>query len=216
MSFTCCFADEFRPERDGQYQKQIRDTGFRILNANNIERRMTFRFDSENKKKIKFSVSKSSITLYKGILPYFENDDELAAILCREMAYITDAGHGIFRRTSMGFNPRKYEMKSDKKGVDYMVKAGYNPIAMIMILNKLTGEPNTVESYVYKHSGYERMVYIYDYIFQKYPVFISNNEYLNDPVYQNFLYSTKNERKKIRSIHEERVKLIKLKKEKNK
>ena len=37
----------------------------------------------------------------------------------------------------MGLNSKKYEEKADKRAVDYMVKAGYNPVAYITVGNKI-------------------------------------------------------------------------------
>lgn len=109
----------------------------------------------------------------------------------------------------MGYNPRKYEIKADRRAVDYLVRAGYNPIGLITVYNKLLAEPSAFcESFLIKHKGSERILSVYDYIYQKYPYFIAHNDYLKTLSYQNFLKTSKQERKKIRLIHQARMKLL--------
>lgn len=65
----------------------------------------------------------------------------------------------------MGYNPRKYEIKADRRAVDYLVRAGYNPIGLITVYNKLLAEPSAFcESFLIKHKGSERILSVYDYI----------------------------------------------------
>lgn len=214
ISTVTSFAADFGKLDEQNYQKQLMETGFRILNANDIEQRYTFAYSPLPKTKTKIKANQKKIILYKGYFPSLDSEDELAAVLSHEIAYLSDLRHGIFRRTAMGYSPRKYETKSDKKAIDYMVHAGYNPIGMILVLNKTTGDQNLYEKYILHQNASQRMIAVYDYIYQKYPLFLSENEYLTNPVYQNFLRTSKQERQKIRKIQEERVRLRRLGKEK--
>lgn len=189
-------------------QRKILQTGYRLLNSNKIQKHVLFYYDTSSKIEVRQYTYSKKIVVYKGIMQFVENDDELAALIARELAYSLDARYGIFRRTSMGYNPRKYETKADRRAVDYMVRAGYNPMALITVYNKILAEPSAFwESYIIKHKGSERLLSIYDYIYQKYPYFIANNEYLTTLEYQNFLKTSKNERKKIRLVHQVRMNL---------
>ena len=191
---------------DAAMQRKMLQTGFRILNSNNIHKHVFFYYDKRPKVQVRQYFYSKKIVFYKGVLRVIENDDEFAALIAREIAYSMDARFGIFRRTSMGYNPRKYELKADRKAVDYLVRAGYNPIGLITIYNKLLSEPSAFcESFLIKHKGSERILSVYDYIYQKYPYFIAHNEYLKTPVYQNFLKTSKKERKKIRTIQQARM-----------
>ncbi|MEI3254514.1 MAG: hypothetical protein V8R83_04285 [Candidatus Gastranaerophilaceae bacterium] len=98
-----------------------------------------------------------------------DSDDELAAVICHEIAHGLDAHKGLWRRLTMAGSSKSYEFKADKKGVDLMVNAGYNPIAMIVILNKITAEPSWFERYPSHPGGSERLLTIYSYIYSKYP-----------------------------------------------
>lgn len=207
LGINLCHADELYLDKEQVYQKKVMETGFKILNANNIEKRITFYYKPDSKFNIKDKITSKQIVLYKGCVPYFDNEDEMAALISREIAYMNDVRHGIFRRTAMGYNPRKYEIKADKRAVDYMVRAGYNPIGLILVINKTAGEPKIYESLTLKHKGSERMINVYEYIYQKYPYFLLNNEYLENNVYQNFLYATRQEREDIRMAQELRLKL---------
>ncbi len=203
---TNSIAEELRLDKEIQYQKKIMETGFKILNVNDIENRMTFYYVADSKVRIYSSQYKKRINFYKGIFPFFEDDNEIAALLSREISYINDSSRGLNERCNIGYSPRKYEKKSDRRAVDYLVKAGYNPIALIVVLNKITEEPQWFESYVVRHSGLNRQIYVYEYIYQKYPNYIANNDYLENDYYQNFLRTTAEARQKIRKVREIRVK----------
>ncbi len=204
------FASEFQTYNDNEtMQKKVLQTGFKLLNANNIQKRFFFYYDTDSKIRVEQRFYTKKIIFYKGIVQIVENDDEFAALIAREIAYALDARFGIFRRTSMGYNPRKYEIKADRRAVDYLVRAGYNPIGLITVYNKLLAEPSAFcESFLIKHKGSERILSVYDYIYQKYPYFIAHNDYLKTLSYQNFLKTSKQERKKIRLIHQARMKLL--------
>lgn len=213
--FFCGFGRLFAAELPSFYndndamQKKVLQTGFKLLNANNIQKHFFFYYDTDSKIRVEQRFYTKKIIFYKGIVQIVENDDEFAALIAREIAYAMDARFGIFRRTSMGYNPRKYEIKADRRAVDYLVRAGYNPIGLITVYNKLLAEPSAFcESFLIKHKGSERILSIYDYIYQKYPYFIAHNDYLETLSYQNFLRTSKEDRKKIRLIHQARMKLL--------
>lgn len=204
-----CVADDYILENESKYQKNIMETGFRLLNANSIEKRITFFYNNEKIPKVKSSDRTKQIIVNKGIIPYLSDDDELAAILSTQIAQLTESHQGFFKRVTISFSPRKYEVKSDKKAVDLMVNAGYDPIALINIINKTAGEPNWFEYSHFYHRGNQRTAYIYQYIYEKYPIYLADNQYFNNLYYQNFLHNTKKERKKARIIQEERIKRYK-------
>lgn len=212
-----CLADELRLDSDTKYQKQVMETGFKILNTNNLtDNRMTFYYVTENKAKVTSSNKYKRIYVYKGIFTYLEDENELAALIATEMGHLMDMQAGFFRRFSVSFSPRKYELRADKKAVDLMVKAGYDPVALINIINKTEKEENWFEYNIFHHNGSERTKKIYGYIYEKYPVFLADNKYLKTPYYQNFLRTTKKDRHKVRSIQEEKLNTKKTKDKNNK
>lgn len=200
---TSCFADELRLEKETKYQKKIMEIGFRILNSNQIEKRMTFFYDTNKSVNAVTYSNPKRIVVFKGILPLLDSDDEIAAILSHEISHGLDAHKGFWKRFATEFIPKTYEFQSDKTGVDLMVNAGYNPIAMIIVLNKICEEPNTYENFFTTHpNGLKRVVAVYDYIYAKYPSYLVNNEYKTNIYYQNFLLTTKKERKLIKEKYE--------------
>ncbi len=65
---------------------------------------------------------------------------------------------------------RRAETNADKRGIDFMVRAGYNPLAAISMMNKIM---NRRWSGLYDHSsGSKRMFIAYQYIAQKYPKYL--------------------------------------------
>ncbi len=206
-SINFCLADELILGKDIKYQQAVMKTGFRILNSNNIPKRITFFYNTDNKVKVKINSRYKSVTIYKGVLPYIEDENELAAIISSGIAELTDMHSGFFRRFSISFSPRKYEVKADKKAVDLMVNAGYDPIAFINIINKTAAQPSWFEYNIFVHSGKERMAYLYQYIYEKYPIYLADNRYLKTLYYQNFLLDSKESRKITRMIQKERIRI---------
>lgn len=206
ISVNSVGADEMRLDRAIYHQRAVMETGFRLLNCSRYEQRMTFFYTTESKPRVKINNRKKSITVTKGVLPFVDNEDEMAAVLSTAIAHLMDIQSGFFRRFSISFSPRKYEVKADKKAVDLMVKAGYNPVALITLINKTGNEPCWFEYNIFHHRGSERTAYIYHYIYEKYPSFLANNEYFENDVYQNFLHTTKQDRKKVRMIQEQKLK----------
>lgn len=209
LSSPFCFAYDIDLNKHGEYQKKVMEMGFGILNANKIDKRIIFRYESGKQVNAFASDTDKSVVILRGLLPYLDNDDELAGIISHEIAHGVDYYHSYFRALSMTFSPRKYEEKADKKAVDYMVNAGYNPIALITALNKIGGQYrgalflNSYDSELgYSHpQTSRRLAYIYEYIYEKYPAYLAQNDYRTNIYYQNFLLTSRAEREKIRDKH---------------
>lgn len=206
LSTSFCCADELRLDQDAPYQKKLMEIGFRILNANRVDKRMTFYYKNDQDVNAKILSRTKKIYIYKGLIPFIDNDDELAAIIAHEIAHGLDLHEGLARRTAMKLRPIKYEQKADRVAVDLIVNAGYNPLALIIVLNKTTGEPCFASS---RSNGTKRLANIYEYIYKKYPAYLVYNDYKKNIYYQNFLLTTKSERAKIRQKYqEEKLKFV--------
>lgn len=176
-------------KKKGIDEEKVLSVGQKIMMDNKIPKRIPI-FVSNNK-----SVNASSnlydktVTINSGTFLYIDNDDELAFILSHEIAHSVDAYGGMIKYMAMNANSKKYEQKADLNGIDYMVKAGYDPIAAITMGNKIFGEPIWDWGCTYLHpKGSKRLIEMYKYIYVKYP------QYLNSPLtqtasYKNFQYS---------------------------
>ncbi len=202
LSVSSCFADELRIERESEYQKRVMEIGFRILNANQIEKRVTFYYAPDKRVNASAYAASKQVYVYKGLLPFLDSDDELAGIMSHEIAHCVDFHSGFGRRFSMSYAPKKYEIKADKQAIDYMVNAGYNPIAFIVAMNKVSGEPSWFERTSTHPGGSDRLNYMYEYIYSKYPTYLVNNEYKNNIYYQNFLLTSKDFRKVLKDKYQ--------------
>lgn len=211
-SNTFAGAYEIDLTKDGQYQKKVMEMGFGILNANRIEKRIVFRF-VKNKEVNAFACSGDrSVILLSGVMPYMDDDSEIAGILSHEIAHNVDFHQGFWRTLAMSFSPKKYEEKADLKAVDYMVKAGYDPVALITVLNKICGQPSNDIGASHPLTS-KRLAYIYEYIYQKYPAYLADNQYKTNIYYQNFLLTSKKDREKIREKNTKNVSNKKAKKD---
>lgn len=176
-------------KKKGIDEEKVLFVGQKIMLDNKIPKRVPI-FVSNNK-----SVNASSnlydktVTINSGTFLYIDNDDELAFVLSHEIAHSVDAYGGMIKYMAMKSNSKKYEQKADLNGIDYMVKAGYDPIAAITMGNKIFGEPIWDWGCTYLHpKGSKRLIEMYKYIYVKYP------QYLNSPLtqtasYKNFQYS---------------------------
>ena len=132
-----------------------------------------------------------------GIGTYIDSDDELAGLLAHQISHGVDTYNGVLRGYISILNywvaPNKYDLLADKRAVDYMVNAGYNPLGYIVILNKIMQQ--------YRYDAFSnhtlitrRMMKIYEYIYTKYPSILVDNEYKDNVYYQNFLLISRNNR----------------------
>ena len=77
-----------------------------------------------------------------------------------------------------------------------MVNAGYNPLALIVYINKTC--PQRHQDVIARHNlTSKRLARIYEYITYKYPEYLHDNEYTNNEHYQNFLLTSVDNRRKL-------------------
>jgi len=181
-------------EQNGKYEQKVLEVGTKILNANKIDKRIAIQMD-RNTKTINAGTTRTNklVTVYYGILPYLDNDDELAALLGHEMGHAIDDYGGFFKWMDMTLNSKEYEFKADLIGVDLMVKAGYNPIAAITMANKWQPEEYWDFGVFTTHpKTSRRLMEMYKYIYRKYP-WALKTDMVHNVNYENFTYSSKKE-----------------------
>ncbi len=181
-------------EKNGKNEQKITEIGTKILYTNKIDKRVAFQ-SNRNRKIINAttSLTNKTVTVYYGLLPYIDNDDELAYIMSHEIAHALDAYGGILKWTNMTLNSKSYETKADLIGIDLMVKAGYNPIAAITCANKWMPESYWDTSIFTSHPKTStRLMNMYKYIYVKYPWALTS-EMTNNINYQNFKNSSSKE-----------------------
>ena len=185
---------------EAELQIRMNEVGFNILNANRIEHRLIFmvtnRIYSRDRWADVSSVNRT-VWLKPCVLPYIDSDDELAGLLAHQISHGVDTYDGIFRGYISILNywvaPNKYDMLADKRAVDYMVNAGYNPLAYIVILNKIM-QQYRFDIFSNHTLVSRRMMMIYEYIYTKYPSILVDNEYKDNVYYQNFLLTSRQNR----------------------
>ena len=209
MSTFCVFAAEDTAiEREQTIQEKINDTGFRVLNDNKIDKRIIFVYDKSEKASLLKStedVTKRQVVLYGNDIKFIANEDELAAFLSRGISLALKSFKGTWNGGLSAIQikaaPKLYEVYADKRAVDFMVTAGYNPIGLITYLNKAFPQKR-FDTFSSKNLTSKRLAIIYEYIYTKYPYFIANNPYLETESYQNFLLNSAHNRK----LLEEKIK----------
>jgi predicted Zn-dependent protease len=181
-------------ERNGVYEQKVLDVGEHILNANKIPKRVAIN-TNRNRNVINATsyLSSKTVVVYYGILPYIDNDDELAAVISHEIVHAMDAYDGPLKWAAMKINGKAYETKADLMGIDLMVKAGYNPIAAICVQNKAFPETYHIWLKSTHPDTSVRLMSMYKYIYVKYP-WALKTDMTNNVSYQNFLYSSEKER----------------------
>lgn len=191
-------------------QNRISKIGFNLLNSNRIPTRAVFYFDTNKNINAVTSTGHRYIVFYRGLYNMTNSDDEIAAILAHEISHSVDSYDGILRGyfSDLGyaFSPKKYEYKSDKRAVDYLVKAGYHPVSMIVVMSKSFPQER-FDWYSTHPLTSRRMMEVYEYIYKKYPEYLVNNPYKNDPYYQNFLLTSQKNREKLKNKIETKSKV---------
>lgn len=192
-------------EKNGVYEEKVLDVGSKVINANKLPKRIPIMVARKHSV-VNACSSKTNkvVTVYTGILPYFDNDDELAFVVSHEIAHSLDAYDGIGRWAAMIFNSQQYEYKADLIGIDLMTKAGYNPVASIIVMNKFFPEDAFNLGIFTSHPRTsKRMMAAYKYIYKKYPSYL-NSDMVKNINYVNFTYSSEKEINAFKQREEER------------
>ncbi len=187
--------------KENLIQTRIDNIGTEILNKNKIMKRIVFTYNSEEKKKTlsaNKALTRRQIVVYDGIYKSVQSDDELAAVLSREIVTAMKSYSGMWGgridSLQVAISSKKFETVSDKRAVDFMVNAGYNPLGLITYINKTC--PQKRSDFISRHNlTSKRLARIYEYITYKYPKYLDSNDYKNNPQYQNFLLNSVDNRK---------------------
>ena len=188
---------------DRKFQAKISEVGFKLLNANAIDKRVAFHYKKSDVVNAgAYIATQRRIVIYRGFLKFMDSDDELASILAHEISHIQDSHDGVMRGLlyplTNTFTTMQYEYKADKRAIDYMVKAGYNPLAFITIMNKAAGQHRYDVPLFSSHPlTSRRLMSAYEYIYTKYPSYLASSEYKNNIYYQNFLLVSQKDRAKL-------------------
>lgn len=202
FSSTLTFANvEEKLLKEQTLQSRLDSIGVQLLNSNKIERRMVFTHSTKKKPKLDDkTLTKRQIIFYDELYKFTTNDDEVAAFLAREISKAVKsydgAWGGITDSAHIKLAPKKYEIFADKRAVDYMVNAGYNPLGLITFMHKAYPQKR-FDRFACSNLTSKRLAIIYEYIFTKYPQFLVNNEYITNETYQNFLLSSVENRRKL-------------------
>jgi predicted Zn-dependent protease len=174
--------------------KRVNTIGSKILTASKLPSGITFKVSAEDHVNAYANIDKE-VYVYKGLLEFVENDQELAAVISHEIGHIINAhcakrgiinyaaetalsskavagtkystGAQLTKDLAMLKMSRTDEYDADLTGVDLMIKAGYDPRAMISVLNKIC--ENSVDVLSTHPSGIKRLMNIYDYLAYTYP-----------------------------------------------
>lgn len=182
--------------------------GQQILTKNGLPKNTNFVVTETN---VTNSSSNTNNELYiqKEDLGYTGNDNEVAAVISQELGGIINANASkkklvsnlasafagslesesaqnkaiILNQISLNSMSEKDQMNADITGVDLMIQAGYNPLAMIVTLGKMPG--TTLDILKSQPNNFKRTMYIYDYLSYNYPSKVSAG--YNCQEYRSFL-----------------------------
>ena len=182
--------------RENSIQNRVDEIGANILNKNKIPKRIVFTYSEDEKiKKLQLdkTLTKRQVVVYYELYKHIENDDELAAMLSRKIAIAVKsygkAWGGWIDSAQITASSKKFEVFADKRAVDYMVNAGYNPLALITYIHKTVPQRRTDR--ISRHNlASKRLAKLYEYITYKYPEYLKDTEYINNKHYQNFLLNS--------------------------
>lgn len=170
--------------RNGKYEQKIIDVGSKLLKDNKIDKRVMFQVGRDKVINANSTPFTKLVTIHAGIFPYIDNDDELAYIMGHEISHSLDAYGGIPVWTAEKFNTKHYENKADLMAIDFMVNAGYNPVAALTCANKIFAEEQW-DALSSHPKGSKRLIAMYKYIKVKYP-WALNSQMTTNIQYVNF------------------------------
>ncbi len=186
---------------------RVEDIGMNILYKNNIDKRIIFGltylkdytiypistdtslykdYNLHNNREVTISVNE-----YQKLT----SDDEVAALIAHNIAQGVHSYTGIMngqlmvtKNGAFPFNywAKKNELEFDKQAVNYMVNAGYNPVALITAYSKTL--PEVRGTFWSRHNkANKRMNIIYNYIRVNYPQYLNSNKFTNSVYFKRFV-----------------------------
>ena len=192
---------------------RVEKIGKALLSKNNLPTQVRFTV-VETDEINAFASGENKICVYTGLLKFVEDDYELAGVIAHEMGHILNnhvakqsiitsitshmisnanvddkykTGLAIAHDLSLKKMSRTDEYEADITGVDLITNAGYNPLAMVSVLYKISGK---YVDFIQTHpSGDKRTMYIYDYITYTYPAKLKLG-YTSDSFKQFMNYAT--------------------------
>ena len=128
LACTSVFAaDESSLIEQNTINCRINKVGTKILNANQIEKRVIFAYDKAAKVsalKGTNSLTKRQVVVYADAYKDIETDDELAAYIAREIPAALRSYDGVasgwLSSAKIKAAPKKYELVFDKFAIDYI------------------------------------------------------------------------------------------------
>lgn len=201
---------------------RVQTVGEALLTKNGISAtNVKFTVVSGNADNSNYSTGKV-VNISSTDLSYTGNDNEVAAVIASQLGHII-SGHAskgkVFTLlqavTNTDFTPTnqtaatlaqnyklsKEDKEADVLSVNLMANAGYNPLAIIVVLTKQTGTYwDTLQG---KPANADRAMNVYDYTTYAYPAKASAgyncNEYKNFLAYADTVLTSRKENKKLQS-----------------
>ena len=199
----------YRNQSTVELNEMVNRIGDILVQKSNIKKKVKFKVDTQSVLNA-HTDKNDTITVYKGLIEYCEDGDELAYVIGHEIGHAAayhipkatavntavNVGEYVFREkvlskignywgyaaADMGTEvateavknkySRELENDADLLAIDYVVAAGYNPLAAISIMNKI-GD-NYADFWANHPSSDKRIVTMYNYIKQKYPKFLES------------------------------------------
>jgi hypothetical protein len=214
---------------------RVPTVGKQILSKNSLPTTTSFVVTDTS---VTNSTSNTNNELYiqKTNLGYTGNDNEVAAVIAQEIGVVINANASkktfvsnltsalagsigdesaqntalMANQLTMNSMSEKDQMTADITGVDLMIQADYNPLAMIVVLGKMPG--TTMDTLKSQPNNFKRTMYIYNYLAYNYPSKVSAG--YNCQEYKNFLSyiqptidERNSDKKKLAKFEKEQAKL---------
>ena len=212
---------------------RVSTVGQQILNKNGIKTKLTFKVVegvADNSEAVKTSV----VNISSDLLQYAGNDNEVAAAIANELGHIicchtdkakvrnlilgteTDTDNAIVNVANSSIVTSKISQKEEEEadvtGVNLMITAGYNPLALIVWVTKQPG--STLDILKSRPNNADRAMATFKYLTYAYPAKVKAGYSCQE--YRTFLAYAEPQikkltktKKKLAKFNKEQEKLIK-------